>query len=265
MRLVKTGLATLFLVFALATVSLVFTGCSPDARLKAHQQQSRERIEALQTDLQAERGRADSLARELRSEQERLDQIQTESEIQKAKFDELVAEFEALAERAGQSGVLSAQTRAALVQLASENPELLSYDPAKGLVRLKSDLTFTLGSDQVSSAAEPALAALAEICSPERAGELQVLIVGHTDDMPIGRPETRAKHPTNWHLSAHRAIAVMNVLAKSMPQERLAVMGFGQWRPVEPNQPGQRGNPANRRVEIFIVPLDATDPSGGVK
>ena len=132
-------------------------------------------------------------------------------------------------------------------------------------MQLKSDFTFDLSSDRVKSQAQPALAALGEIYSPDQAGDLQVLIVGHTDDVPIGRPETRAKHPTNWHLSVHRAIAVKDVLAKSMPEQRLAVMGFGQWSPVEPNQPGQRGNPANRRVEIFIVPADTPVPSGGVR
>ena len=258
-------LLTTFLILALATTLMVSTGCSPDARLRAHQQQSREQIDTLQTDLQAERDRSESINRELQTERTRLAKIQTESEIQKAKFDELVTEFEALAERAGRSGLLPAQTSAALIQLTKDHPELLSYDPAKGLVQLKSDFTFGLGSDQVTTGAEPVLAALGEICSPDQAGDLQVLIVGHTDDVPISHPETLAKHPTNWHLSVHRAIAVMDVLKKNMPEQRLAVMGFGQWRPVEPNQPGQRGNPVNRRVEIFIVPADTAAPSGSVK
>ena len=264
MRLVITRLTSLLLISVVA-LSLVSTGCSPDARLQAHQRQSQQQIEALQTDLQAERDRNSSLALQIHTEQARMAKIQEESQIQKCEFDRMVALSESLAERAGSSGLLSAQTSAALIQLANDNPELLSYDPAKGLVRLKSDFTFAPGSDQVSSDATPALAALAEICSPEQAGDLQVLVVGHTDDMPIGRPETRAKHPTNWHLSVHRAIAVKDLLARSMPEDRLAVMGFGQYRPAEPNQPGSRGNPANRRVEIFIVPVDSAVPSGGIK
>jgi len=73
--------------------------------------------------------------------------------------------------------------------------------------------------------------------------------------MRIGRPATRQKHPTNWHLSAHRAIAVEKVLAQAgMNEIRLAVMGMGEFRPIEPNKPNQEGNPRNRRVEIYIVP-----------
>ena len=97
------------------------------------------------------------------------------------------------------------------------------------------------GSDQVKPEAASALDALAKICSTQDAQAYQVLIVGHTDDMRISRPETRAKHPTNWHLSVHRAIAVMNILKKGMPAHRLAVMGFGEFRPLAPNQPNHQG------------------------
>jgi flagellar motor protein MotB len=31
-------------------------------------------------------------------------------------------------------------------------------------------------------------------------------------------------------------------------------MGFGEYHPVAPNKPGKKGNQANRRVEIWIVP-----------
>ena len=40
-------------------------------------------------------------------------------------------------------------TDLALTRLASRYPELLQYDPDRGLIRLASDLTFDSGSDQV--------------------------------------------------------------------------------------------------------------------
>ena len=152
-----------------------------------------------------------------------------------------------------------------LAAFAAANSELLNYDTSKGRVRLQSDVTFALASDQVKPQAKPVLAALAQICSAEQAKDCRVLIVGHTDDVPIVRPETKAKHPTNWHLSVHRAIAVMDILKKSMPEDRLAVMGFGQFKPIADNAPKNQGNPLNRRVEIFIVPWDMEVPSAGLK
>ena len=77
-------------------------------------------------------------------------------------------------------------------------------------------------------------------------------IVGHTDNVPIGRPETKAKHPTNWHLSVHRAIAVKDLLTRTgVDPSRMSVAGYGEHRPIAPNS--AKGNDLNRRVEIYLV------------
>ena len=66
------------------------------------------------------------------------------------------------------------------------------------------------------------------IKSPAAAG-FEVIVVGHTDNKPISRPQTKQNHPTNWHLSAHRSIAVANVLLRNGYQpERVGVMGCGE-------------------------------------
>jgi flagellar motor protein MotB len=36
--------------------------------------------------------------------------------------------------------------------------------------------------------------------------------------------------------------------------ERVSIRGFGEFRPAVPNELNKRGNPQNRRVEIYIVP-----------
>ena len=254
-----------FLVFALIAAGLASTGCATDAQLRAQQGQSRVMIEELETDLRNERDKNDSLTMELSRQQEGLAQIQKENDIKDEKFKDLWDRYEKLAESAARAGVLPEGMNATLAEFAQANSELVSYDPSKGLIRLKSDLTFDLSSDHVKSNAQPVLAALAQICSAQKSRDYQLVIVGHTDDVPITRPDTIARHPTNWHLSVHRAIAVMNILKNSMPEEQFAVMGFGQWRPIAPNQPSRAGNQLNRRVEIFIVPRDAIVPSAGIE
>ena len=253
------------LVFASVAAVLASTGCSSDAQLRAQQGKSRQKIEELETDLRNEHTKNESLRMELTRQQEGLAQIQQLNDVKDKKFKELWDRYEKLAERAALAGVLPEEMSMALAEFAQANSELLSYDPAKHLIRLESDLTFELASDHVKSDAQPVLAALAEICSVQKSRDYQVIIVGHTDDVPITKPETIARHPTNWHLSVHRAIAVMNILKKSMSEEQLAVMGFGQWRPIAPNQPSRGGNKLNRRVEIFIVPREAIVPSAGIE
>jgi chemotaxis protein MotB len=133
--------------------------------------------------------------------------------------------------------------------------DVVSYDPGSGIVKFKSDLLFQRGSDVVAAGASEAVKALCGILNSEQGSQFDVVVAGHTDDIPIRRADTKAKHPTNWHLSAHRAIAVQKIMAQnSVAQERTSVRGFGQYRPVSPNKPNGGGNQQNRRVEIYIVP-----------
>jgi len=141
-----------------------------------------------------------------------------------------------------------------LQELAEKN-EMVSFDESTGMLRFKSDLLFNLGSDDVQKGAVSSIKSLCSIMNLPEAKDFDIVIIGHTDDVPIGKPATRAKHPTNWHLSVHRAISVLNLMTKnSIAPQRVSVKGFGQYRPVEENKTGKKGNPANRRVEIFVVP-----------
>ncbi|NQU76594.1 MAG: OmpA family protein, partial [Planctomycetes bacterium] len=74
-----------------------------------------------------------------------------------------------------------------------------------------------------------------------------------TDDIPISTATAR-RHPTNWYLSVHRAVSVVGALSTAgVPAKRMGAMGFGEFHPIAPNAPGHKGNPQNRRVEIWIV------------
>ena len=81
-----------------------------------------------------------------------------------------------------------------------------------------------------------------------------VIVVGHTDTTPIRKASTRQEHKTNWHLSAHRAIAVSVILIKNpFPATRLGDMGYGEYRPIADNS-SAAGKAKNRRVEMYLVP-----------
>jgi len=122
-------------------------------------------------------------------------------------------------------------------------------------VKIKSVLLFESGSDKVLPAAAEAIKTLCTIMNSDVAKDFDVIIAGHTDDMRIAKPATREKHPTNWHLSAHRAVSVLEIMDKNgIASERMSIRGFGEYRPLEANKPNKKGNPRNRRVEIYIVP-----------
>lgn len=149
---------------------------------------------------------------------------------------------------------LPAQVDEALKAFAAQNSDLVEYDPARGMVKFRSDLTFALGSADVTGNAKSTLGKLARILNGGVASNYEVRVVGHTDNVRISRPATLAKHPTNWHLSAHRAISVRDVMQNAgVSADRTSVSGYGMYRPVEANTAS--GSERNRRVEIYLVPM----------
>tara|TARA_B100001123_G_scaffold240548_1_gene269117 strand:+ start:206 stop:1531 length:1326 start_codon:yes stop_codon:yes gene_type:complete len=72
---------------------------------------------------------------------------------------------------------------------------------------------------------------------------------GHTDDRPI----KTAYYPSNWELSAARAIAVVKKLvAQGIPPHRLAATGFGEFRPID-NRQSKIAFSRNRRIEFKLT------------
>jgi len=153
---------------------------------------------------------------------------------------------------------LPVELNTALEDFAKAKPDLVEYDAARGMVKFKSDLLFDKGSDVVAAQAAEAIKTLAGILNSEQAQKFHIIIAGHTDAMPTEKPQTKVQHPTNWHLSAHRAIAVVRLMESSgIDSTRLSERGFSEYRPLEPNAPNKKGNPKNRRVEVYIVPAGA--------
>ncbi len=99
-----------------------------------------------------------------------------------------------------------------LEDFAKANSGMVTYDAEKGIVKFSSDLLFNKGSDEVASSAAAAVKKLCEILNTPEAKDFDIVIAGHTDDIPIQKPETLKLHPTNWHLSVHRAISVEKIM-----------------------------------------------------
>tara|TARA_B100000683_G_C12449924_1_gene539685 strand:+ start:160 stop:1089 length:930 start_codon:yes stop_codon:yes gene_type:complete len=175
---------------------------------------------------------------------------------ERVRLNQALAEAQQALIAASQTTILPVEMDNDLQQLAQSNGAMMQYDKKLGMIKFSSDLTFASGSTTISAGAKTGLAQLAGIMKQPTAQKYELRIVGHTDNVRIGKPSTKAAHPTNWHLSVHRAIAVKDVLsAAGVDNVRLQVAGNGEYRPVVPNAP-RRGNAANRRVEIYIVPLN---------
>jgi chemotaxis protein MotB len=82
-----------------------------------------------------------------------------------------------------------------------------------------------------------------------------IRIEGHTDDTPI----RTAVYPSNWELSSARATAVVRYYTenKTIPPGRVSALGYGEFRPVVPNN-SIENRAMNRRVDIVILTMDMT-------
>lgn len=220
------------------------------------------------------RGRVESCERELMGKDELVANLRSENQLLEDMRNLMQGELEGLANRQTLSPIQIAGPKLpepldnALKQFANEHPSAVVYDPMRGTVKWKSDLLFALGSDVVKESSMEALRGFGEIIKSPAAADFEVLVVGHTDNRPISRAATKQKHPTNWHLSAHRAISVSSILRRNgYSAKRIGVMGYGEHRPVADNAT-DRGASQNRRVEIYLVPtgsiVSMTADAGGV-
>ena len=77
-----------------------------------------------------------------------------------------------------------------------------------------------------------------------------VRIEGHTDDLPINTPQ----FPSNWELSTTRATNVLRFLiAQGIDGRKLSAVGYGEYRPLVPNNNSEENRRKNRRVDIVIL------------
>ena len=112
-------------------------------------------------------------------------------------------------------------------------------------------ILFDSGKANVKKAGKDALAKVAEVLKNVK--DQDIIVAGHTDNVPI-TSKLAATYPTNWELSAARAIAVVKLLeSDGVDPKVLVAAGFGEFRPVADNATPE-GRAQNRRMEIVLMP-----------
>nr|WP_320016578.1 flagellar motor protein MotB [uncultured Desulfobacter sp.] len=115
------------------------------------------------------------------------------------------------------------------------------------VLTLGEDISFPSGQAKLLDYIKPALKDMASFFITEPG--YKIIVAGHTDNTPIHT----AQFPSNWELSAARAMSVAGFLIECrVAPERINIEGFGQYRPIGDNT-HFLGREANRRVEISLV------------
>ena len=108
-------------------------------------------------------------------------------------------------------------------------------------------VTFPTGQAELLESYQPTLNKIAALIAAKKG--YTVVVSGHTDNTPI----KTVQFPSNWELSAARAISVAKSLTENgVDPARVSIQGNAEYRPLQDNST-PANKQLNRRVEITLI------------
>ncbi|GAA4445462.1 OmpA family protein [Pontibacter saemangeumensis] len=132
------------------------------------------------------------------------------------------------------------------------NDKDLTIDVRNGkvYVSLAEQLLFNSGSTKVDPKGVDALKKLAAVLKEQQ--DVNVLVEGHTDDVPIARGTVGMQD--NWDLSVLRATEITRILANAgVDPQRVTPSGRSKYVPLD-GATTKEARQKNRRTEIILTP-----------
>ena len=137
-----------------------------------------------------------------------------------------------------------------VLQTVSEkvkNDFSIRWNQKRLVLVLGEKVAFNVGNADLLPDFRPTLKRISEFIALQKG--YKVAVAGHTDDAPINT----IQFPTNWELSAIRAVNVAKfMILHGVNPHRIAIEGYSAYRPLHPNTTSLNKH-ANRRVEITLI------------
>jgi chemotaxis protein MotB len=120
-------------------------------------------------------------------------------------------------------------------------------------VNVAQDILFDSGSAALD---KNGIEVLHRVAAQLKKAPHQIMVIGHTDNKPIG-PALIERYPSNWELAGARAASVVRLFDDSgIAVKRLLAVSMADIRPVASNKTAE-GRARNRRIEIRLRPVAA--------
>ena len=151
------------------------------------------------------------------------------------------------------TGIQALQQRVSqgLATAIAQNGVTLQPAPDRLTLRVRSDTLFRPGTGALRPESRDILEQIVAVL--HTVPDYLFRVDGHTDDVPM-TGAARERFPSNWELSAVRAVALVRFFQeRNLPAERLVASGHAFHRPVAPNTTPE-GRAQNRRIEISLIP-----------
>jgi chemotaxis protein MotB len=186
------------------------------------------------------------LAAELNAKKKDLDALTEELKKREAR----VAELEAVLRKKDEAtNELKKKISDALTGFEGKGLTITQKN-GKVYVSMDESLLFASGSTTVEAKGVEALKKVAKVL--EQNSDINILIEGHTDDVPMaGKGDIK----DNWDLSVMRATSIVKIITKnsSVDPKRLTAAGRGEHFPIEAAKTAD-ARKKNRRTEIILTP-----------
>jgi chemotaxis protein MotB len=195
----------------------------------------------------------------LQKKEDEVKRMERDLNEKKAKFDELNSKFLERENRVKELEAVLAKKDSTVNALKNTVSNALTGFTGQGLtvyerngkvyVSMEEQLLFASGSTVVDKKGEEALKQLAKVL--EKNPDINVMIEGHTDDVPISGGAIK----DNWDLSVLRATSVLKIITKSatINPTRVTAAGRGEYLPLDPGKSAE-ARKKNRRTEIILTP-----------
>jgi len=141
-----------------------------------------------------------------------------------------------------------------LLQDFAKTSDMIDFDASTGMLKFKSDLLFSPGSDEVAANAAESIKALAGIMNSAKANSLIWSSWATPTMCLLKRPRPcRNTRPTGIcqptvPSASNRCSTPMGLLRNAWPSKAMA--NISRFNPTSPTRAAR----SNRRVEIFIIP-----------
>lgn len=197
---------------------------------------------------------------QLLKKQDELKKLEADLNAKQKNLEDLTAELQKREARVAElEGILKKKDDASNELKKKLSDALFGFE-GKGLtitqkngkvyVSMDESLLFASGSTTVEAKGVEALKKVAKVL--EQNSDINILIEGHTDDVPmVGKGDIK----DNWDLSVMRATSIVKIITKnsSVDPKRLTAAGRGEYFPIDPAKTVE-ARKKNRRTEIILTP-----------
>ncbi|MDR2937672.1 MAG: OmpA family protein [Prevotellaceae bacterium] len=216
---------------------------------KGSQKEMRTLLEQIQQNQSTLQAKEDELYKMERTVNERGAAVQQLSQDLDERNAKLIALERALHQKDSVTNALKKKLSDALLNFEGKGLTVKIRD-GKVYVSMEDKLLFASGSSEVDARGAEAIKSITGVL--EKNPDINVVIEGHTDDVPY---KGAGQLLDNWDLSCKRATSVVRLMlgGSTIEESRITAAGRSEYLPIS-RAKTQEARQANRRIEVILTP-----------